>query len=877
MNSESESASTPREDPVKRRGRLKIFFGMSPGVGKTYAMLQAARAKRKEGLDVVAGIVETHGRAETEALLEGLERLSMKEVPYRKSVFAEFDLDGMLERAPQIALVDELAHTNIPGGRHPKRYQDVRELLDSGIHVYTTMNVQHLESRADAVEALSSAQVRERVPDTVLEWADEIEIIDLSPEGLRQRLAEGKVYLGDRAATAADSFFSARNLAALREMALRSTAERVNRDLLKVLKQERDAKPLPTGERLMVAVGPSPFSERLVRWTKRYASSLNASWVAVHVDRLEPLDDEAQARLDAYLELARNLGAEVVSTSGEDVVESLMRTARRELATQVVVGRSPSSWWRRALSGGSLTDRLVAQSGPVAVHVVPAETEPGKVRWHRIWSKSGAGAKQYVIALGACLAMGLATYPLREDIGYWTPAMLFLALTVLGGFYLSRGPVLALALASALGWNFFYVPPQFTFRIHSGQDVLLFFILLLVAVTMGQLTARLRSLRVAEMRRETRTFALYRFLDCLNRQGEPSRTLREALDHASEVSGRRVDLVQARDDSGGGVALQQAEGLSSKEAGVATWAVSHRVMAGAFTQNLPEVPTLFIPVVSGDKGLGALKVNLEGKPIPLEARDLLTQMAGLLGRFLERENLRRRVEKTKVLEASQRLQKTLLDTVSHELKTPLTIILASLEQLDAKMLPGSSDVDTIREAERSARRLLRNVNMLLDLTRFEGGVVRPASELVDLSDLAARLRVELVADFGDQGRFVRFDLPEVVLRTDDGLLFQLLNQLLRNALGHTPPGTQIECLTRFNRDWVELIVQDGGPGLPENVEELFEAFSHGDRRRSKGLGLGLSIARRLCQILGGDLRAENRSSGGARFVAKLPVKSEALS
>ena len=872
MNRDSQPSGDESSSAHRRRGRLKIFFGMSPGVGKTYAMLQAAHAKLKEGVDVVAGVVETHGRAETEALLAELEAIPLKRFTYRGTGFREFNLDAALERQAQIVLVDELAHTNVPGSRHPKRYQDVEELLSNGVHVYTTVNVQHLESRADQVEALSGVVVRERVPDTVLEWADEIEIVDLSPEGLRRRLEEGKVYLGDKAATAAEAFFSARNLSALREMALRSTAERVNRDLVKVLKQERDARPLPTGERIMVAVGPSPFSERLIRWTKRYADSLNAGWVAAHVEQAEPLDPKAQKRLEANLELARQLGAEIAAGAGEDIAASLLRTARRELVTQIVVGRSPRSWLRRLFSGGSLTERLVTNSQGVAVHVVPGERQRARVGWARITKLERFQVQPYLWAAARVLGLGLAVYPFRAELGYWTIALLFLSLTIVGGFIFSRGSVLLLALLSALGWNFFYVPPQFTFRIHSGQDILLFLILLLVAVTMGQLTARLRALRLAEQRRETRTFALFRFLDCLNLQVGPEQTIEGALAHASEVSGHSVHLITPRPESPAEVAVfPSGTELSSKEKGVVEWVFQNGTMAGAHTGNLPEVASLFVPVPIGERSVGVLRVQLGGESISLAARDLLLQMSHLLGRFLERENLRARVARAEIAEASQRLQKTLLDTVSHELKTPLTIILSALEQVSLKLeRTGGGEHDLIADAECSARRLLRNVNMLLDMTRFEGGVVRPKNEFVDLYDLCQRLREDLVHEFGERARSIDFRVAAESIRSDEALLYQLFNQLLANALGHTPAGTNIHCEMRDTAPGLEFVVSDDGPGLPENVETLFEPFSHGSEPRVKGLGLGLSIARRISQILGGSLHAASNLEGGARFTAILP-------
>lgn len=870
------SARTPNLNLSKaagapRPGRLKIFFGMSPGVGKTYTMLQAAQSKLREGVDVVAGVVETHGRAETAVLLENIEQLPLAKISYRGTQLEEFDLDGMLRRAPDIALIDELAHSNIPGGRHPKRYQDVRELLDQGIHVYTTLNVQHLESRADAVETLSGAQVRERVPDTILEWADEIEIIDLSPERLRQRLSEGKVYLGDNAATAAEAFFSKKNLAALREMALRSTAERVNRDLVNVLKQERETKPLPTGERVMVAVGPSPFSARLIRWTKRYASALNANWVAVHIERTEAATDEETERLNQNLQLARSLGAEVVTTSGEDIAESLLRAARREMVTQIVTGRSPKTFLRGLLQR-TLTDRLVSESGPIAVHVVPGETPPQKIRWRRIYEKDNAW-KDYAIAAGAVVGLGLLTYPVREQIGYVSVSLLYMAATILGGLYLSRGSVLLMAIASALVWNFFFVPPQFTFNIHSGQDVLLFFLLLLIAVSMGQLTARLRALNKAERRRETRTFALYRFLDCLNQESDPEKTVAEALSHAHEVTGSRIELFLKDTTIAGASTFPDEAVLNAKEAGVTDWVVKNRDLAGKGTQNLPEIASLFIPVESGEQVIGVLRASLEEGTLPLASRDLLMQMGRLLGRFLEREIMRSKLEEMRVMEASQRLQKTLLDTVSHELKTPLTIILGSLEQVLSRTSENLGEQQLLFQAQQSSKRLLRNVNMLLDLTRFDAGVIKPQMERIDCDDLVHRLHHELTEEYGDRGKRIHIQTDGGTVQSDEVLLFQLLNQLLRNSMEHTPSGTEVHCEITCEGACCRIQVWDTGPGLPENVEALFEPFSHGSQRRSKGLGLGLSITKRICEILGGTLDASNTKQGGACFTATIPAQA----
>jgi two-component system sensor histidine kinase KdpD len=451
-----------------------------------------------------------------------------------------------------------------------------------------------------------------------------------------------------------------------------------------------------------------------------------------------------------------------------------------------------------------------------------------------------------------------------------------MAATILGGFYLRPWPVLLMAIASALVWNFFYVPPQFTFNIHSGQDVLLFFLLLLIAVSMGQLTARLRALNQAERRRETRSFALYRFLDCLNQESDPVKTVAEALSHAREVTGSQLELFLNGTTIAGASVFPEGASLNAKEAGVMDWVVKNRELAGQGTQNLPEIDSLFIPVEAGEQVIGVLRVRLKEETLPLASRDLLMQMGRLLGRFLEREVMRSKLEEVRVIKASQRLQKTLLDTVSHELKTPLTIILGSLEQVLSKASENSGEQQLLFHAQQSSKRLLRNVNMLLDLTRFDAGVIKPKTERVDWDDLVHRLHHELTDEYGDRAARICMKTDGGTVQSDEALLFQLLNQLLRNSMEHTPPETEVHCKITCESEWCRLQVWDTGPGLPGNVEALFEPFSHGSHRRSKGLGLGLSITKRICEILGGTLEARNTEQGGACFTATIPAQAIGL-
>src|SRR5471030_692631 len=486
-------ASLKRDEARAQRGRLKVFFGMCPGVGKTYAMLRAAQQELRDGVDLVVGVVETHGRVETEALLAGLPVMPRKEIEHRGIRVTEMDLEAILARKPRLVLVDELAHTNVPGSRHPKRYQDVIELLDAGIDVFTTLNVQHLESRADAVRQITGATVQETLPDSVFELADQIELINLSPESLLDRLREGKVYLGDRAAAAAENFFKDTNLTALRELALRFVAERVD----KRLRELRATSPLQTvwrsGERLLVAVGPSPSSTQLVRWTRRMAAAQGASWIAVSVESSRALDAEGQRRLEQNLALARELGAEIVVTHDEDVADALVRVALQNNATQIVVGKSRSPRWLDLLRGGSLVDRLLRRSGPIDIYVVPAEraaeTKRAWLGWRPTASSPG---REYGEAVGAIAAVTLASWlfvRLTHWEAYQAVGQVYLLAVVALSLRVGRGPVFASAVVSALTWNFLFIPPLFTFVISKAEDGMMFATYFVVALIAGQLTA----------------------------------------------------------------------------------------------------------------------------------------------------------------------------------------------------------------------------------------------------------------------------------------------------------------------------------------------------------------------------------------------------
>ncbi len=515
-------ASLRRDEARARRGRLKIFFGMCPGVGKTYAMLRAAQQELAERVDVVVGIVETHGRRETEALLTGLPVIPRKQVAHRDIVLTELDLEAVLARKPRLVLVDEFAHTNAPGSRHPKRYQDVIELLDAGLDVFTTLNVQHLESRADAVRQITGATVHETVPDSVVDLADQIELIDLTPESLRERLTEGKVYVADRAATAAENFFKDANLTALRELALRFVAERVDRRLRELRATGAPQTVWRSGERLLVAVGPSPFSTQLVRWTRRMAAAQGAAWVAVSVESSRPLDAAASRRLEQNLALARELGAEVVVTHDENVAEAIVRVALQRNATQIVVGKPRRPRLLEALRGGNLVDQLLRLSGAIDIYVVPADRAAGKASVHLEWQPlDAAPLAEYFEVLASLAALTVLGWFAEPHTGYLAIGLLYLLAVIALSLRVGRWPVMAAGVVSALTWNFLFIPPVFTFVIDKFEDGMMFAAYFVVALIAGQLTARIRAQEQNERRREQRATALFHLTQALSAARSP--------------------------------------------------------------------------------------------------------------------------------------------------------------------------------------------------------------------------------------------------------------------------------------------------------------------------------------------------------------------
>ncbi len=870
-------ASIKEAEARRKRGKLKVFFGMAPGVGKTFAMLQAAAVEAARGVDVLIGVVETHGRRETEALIGDLPVLPRRRMEYRGTVMQEFDLEEALRRKPGLILMDELAHTNVPGSRHTKRFQDVEELLSCGVDVYTTLNVQHLESRADTVRDITGAVVRETVPDSIFTEAEFVQLVDITPSQLLNRLEEGKVYMPDRAEAAVGHFFREGNLTALRELALRMTAERVDHELTSARSGESRATVWRSGERLMVAVGPSPFSTRLVRWTRRMAYALDAPWIAIAVDTGKPLSREDQCRLDSNLELARGLGAEVIVMPGTDVPQTLLRMAHLRNVSQIVVGKPRQSSlfgiWHRP----TLVDRLIRDSGLIDIYVVPAEPRTLKMRWRSWYQPLPSERRECGAALLAVLVMTLAGWAAAGQMGYFAPAFLYLCLVVVMGFFVGAVPVFLAATLSALLWNFLFIPPYFTFRIGKPEDVLMFVLFFIVAATTGRLTSRLRTKERAERERETRTNALFLFTRAISSARSMDDIIGSAIVQMQQIFGARLAIFTVGPEERlvlkAGADTYQVDG---REFSVADWCFKNHKSAGRFTETLPGSRGFYIPMLCGDRCMGTLGILVEaGEHLSVAQRDLIENMASQLALALEREMLQAVQERARLMEESEKLHRSLLDSVSHEFKTPLAVIEGVSERLRERFEAPETDDPAVSaqlcaEMGIATRRLRRLVRNLLDVTRIESGALEPRMDWCDMGDI-----LECALEATEEARRehplkVRLEEGLPPVRADFSLMEQVLVNLLINACVHTPPGTPLQIGCRLNRADRSLVleVRDFGPGIaPEMTARLFDRFKSD---RPGGLGLGLSIVKGFVEAQKGTVSLSHPSGGGACFRVTLP-------
>jgi two-component system, OmpR family, sensor histidine kinase KdpD len=867
-----------------KRGRLLVFLGAAPGVGKTYAMLQRARLLRQEGIDVVVGLVETHSRGDTEALTHGLEILPRRVVRWQDRQIEEFDLDGALRRKPKLIIVDELAHANAPESRHPKRWQDVEELLDARIDVWTAMNIQHLESLADVVSRITGVRVRETVPDIVLRDADDIVLVDITSEELIQRLKDGKVYLPETAKLAQQKFFTLRNLTALREIALRRTAARVDDQMVEQLRQNAIEGPWETAERLLVCVGPDALSLAVVRAASRLATGLNASWVAVTVDA--PGEGEAAGKaakfVDDALRLAQSLGADVSRLVGHDLPAEILLYAQRENITQIVVGRSKAGLFGR-LAGRSLSEALVRRAALIGVHVVtgdkPRETVQGW-DWRAIFL--GRGLRLGAFAAVASVA---ATVGVGELLNHWIRlpnlSMIFLIAVL---FCAAQFGVRAAALAgllSFLAYDFFFIEPLYEFTVAEPHEFFALVIFLIVAILVGWLAGRARDQeRLArENARTTRSlFELSRQLSGAVALGD---ILEVATVYAQKTLGARcvVMLLPEEGDLSLSSAWPPIDALDAGETGAARWAFEKKEAAGWKTGTLPNVRFQFRPLITtrGVVGVGGFQPGDADAPVSptLEhALNLIFEQAAIA---IDRAILVKDSVRTVALEENEKLRTTLLASLSHDLRTPLAAITGAVTTLRrfGDTVPAEQRADLLASIEEEAGRLTRFIANLLDMSRIEAGALRPKADFVDIAEVV-RAAVERAGKAFPGQPFstsLARDLP--FLRGDASLLEQVLFNLLDNAQKYGGGG-RVSVHARRDGANVVISVTDEGPGVkPSDLERIFEKFYRGGRAdgRKAGTGLGLPISRGLIEAMGGRIWAESPAARrrGARIVITMPA------
>jgi two-component system sensor histidine kinase KdpD len=874
------------------RGRLKIFLGYVAGVGKTYAMLEAAHQRKIEGVDVVIGYVETHGRRETEAFVQGLELVARQKIDYRGTELTDMDLDAILLRHPRLVLVDELAHTNAPGLRHPKRYQDVEELLNAGIDVYTTVNIQHLESMKDVVQQITGVTVRETVPDRVVDEAYEIELVDLPADELLQRLKEGKVYVPDQAARALEQFFRKGNLTALRELSMRRAAERVDNQMVSYMQTKSIPGPWPAGDRILVCLSSHPMGERLVRSGRRLADDLNAEWYVMFVETPghAQMPAENRLRIQKNLRLAEELGAKVIRVNHTSVAEAVSTFAHTHNITKIIAGKPLRPRWFELLRG-TVIDQIIRSSGKIDVYVISEADTAGKPAESSKKSRSRLLAasfvphppfSRYLLSLILVILFTLLEIPLRGVIDPTNLAMLYLVAVVLAAVYLGRGPAVLASFLSVLAFDYFYIDPRFTFSVSDTQYLLTFLALLVVGLSISGSASMLRSQVDILRTRQQQSQALNDFSRELTAAITLDQILDTVIQNVGEMFNRQAVVLLPEDGRLKVKAVSPELKIEESDLAVAEWAYQNNQPAGHGTETLPAAAFRFMPLVTLRGTIGVLGVK------PLDSQQTLNydQKMSLEGAVnlsalaIDRASYAEKAAQTEMLRNTEKLQSALLNSISHELRTPLAAITGVLTSLGESgraapenRLDPATSLELVDSATQQAERLNHLVGNLLDMTRLEAGAIRLNREPTDPLDLVnaavnqthgGACRHPIRIDVAD-------DLPWVSL--DAVLIAQVLVNLIDNACKYSPPGSPITIRAVVSGAQVSFSVQDCGIGIPEeDLERVFDKFYRVQRQETiTGTGLGLSICRGIVESHGGKIWAMNNPDKGVTITFAIPT------
>jgi two-component system sensor histidine kinase KdpD len=873
-------AQVKAEEKQQKRGKLKIFLGYAPGVGKTYTMLEAARLKKKD-TDVVIGIVETHKRVDTEALLDGLEVLPRRQVEYRGVKLAELDIDAVLARHPQLALIDELAHENAPGSRHPKRFQDIEELLNAGIDVYTTLNIQHIESGRNAVAQITGIWVRETVPDTFIDSAAEIEMVDLPPAELLQRLKEGKVYIPEQIAPATESFFRKGNLTALRELSMRLAGKHVDEQTLAYMKTHGITGPWPSTERLLVCVDTNQTGTRVVRNARRLAYQLSAEWFVIYVETPDAhLSPDQQERLTNTLRTAERMGAKVTTLKANSVIDAVIEFANNHNITKVVIGKSQKRWWNKLL-GGSLSAGLMKRSEYFDVYVIGGRGEPAKAEKALTTDeKKTINWRGYLQGLGLVAAATLIGQLMHDSFTPTTIAMLYLLCVVFTAYLWGLGPSILASVTGVLAFDYFHVPPYLNFRVADTQYFFTFLALLFVGVMISYLATRVRKQSDAARHRERQTAALYSLGRDLAVSSNLDSYITAITNRAKETFGHDAMIYLPDADNREAVkryTLNTNIASDENELAAATWAYQHQKIVGHGTDTLPNAKARYLPLVTARGIVGVIAISAVDTPetLTIEQEHLLEAYADLAAVAIESILLANEAQNTQVLKNTEKLQTALLNAVSHDLRTPLVSVIGVLSSLQEKgmNLDDAAKMNLIQVAREEAERLNHLITNLLDVSRIDAGAIKMSRQTSDIQDLvnAAMAQLGSRLDTRPVKMEIPADLPYVSV--DFGLIVQTLVNVLENSVKYSPEGSPIDIKARQERNEIKIEIADRGIGIPpQDLSHIFDKFYRIQRPDNvSGTGLGLSICKGIIEAHNGRISAENRPGGGTIIILVLPI------
>ena len=869
-------ASLKNEEEKSKRGKLKIFFGMCAGVGKTYSMLKVAHAEKIKNCDIIIGYVETHNRKETAELVDGFELIPRKTYDYKTTKVQEMDLDAIIARKPQIVLIDELAHTNAPGSRHTKRYQDVQEILENGINVFTTLNVQHLESRSETVAQFTGIIIHETLPDEIFENADEVELVDLTPDELLQRLSDGKVYTPERSREAIENFFRKGNITALREMALRIVADRVDKQLHDYMQHKHIRGPWKSGLHLLVAIDYSPQSTRLLRWAKNLSYSMGANIQALYVETLHKLSPKEHEQLDKNFKLAKQLGIKFRIITSYNIVKAIVDFAQKENVTHIIIGKPRVRTLISMLPLENFVNKLMRYSGNIDVYVLGSDRQARDHFKDRVSIPPfTSNIRQYIITSILVIISTIASYLIMDYIGGYQVVsfVLLFIISILALFY-GTGPILLAAGLCALFWDYFFIPPKFTLHIERPEDMLMLMMFFIIALLNGILTSRVRRQEEKIRIREGRTHALYqlaRELTVLSGIDDVTKTALKNIKKYFNID-CAIILKNELDQLENQVSHDTKITLSENELSIAAWVFKHSSKAGNYTETLPSTDYTFYPLIGNTDNMGVIAVKLT-KVFTHGEEEFWEAILSQISSKYEREFLRKAARNAIILSESEKLYKTLFNSISHELRIPVATIMGASDTLLSHDYPAETKSKLYTEINTASVRLNRLIENLLNMSRLETGRITPRCDWCDVHDLANRVAESLLQELKSFNLSVVIPDNMPLVFIDFGLIEQVLHNLVLNATQNSTGGTTLRLKFFYDNGYLTIMVMDRGKGFPESeLSSVFNKFYRGKDAKAGGTGLGLSIVKGFVEAHGGTVVAKNRQNGGAIFTIKIPVK-----